>query len=124
MCVVRDSTVRGNIAYSVVGYTKENEDKEVRRLVDEKLAQYPAPGQVIVYCRFVEQARRLAKTLNCSVYHRSVGNKTAKEGILRRLTGQSERVFTATNALGIGIDAPSIRTVIHVGISSQMKQYS
>jgi superfamily II DNA helicase RecQ len=43
---------------------------------------------------------------------------------LRRLTGQTERVFTATNALGVGIDAPTIRAVIHVGIPKELKQYS
>ncbi|KAK5108236.1 hypothetical protein LTR85_005380 [Meristemomyces frigidus] len=121
--IIRESTVRPNIAYSVVPYTREDEDEEVRRLVKEKLAQYPEPGQIIVYCRRIEQARRLAIVLQCNVYHRTVGDKATKAGILRRLTGQSERVFTATNALGLGIDAPTIRAVIHIGICSQVKQY-
>jgi superfamily II DNA helicase RecQ len=62
--------------------------------------------------------------LGCSVYHRTVGDQKKKKGILRRLTGQTERVFTATNALGIGIDALTIRVVIHVGILKELKQYS
>jgi superfamily II DNA/RNA helicase len=33
-------------------------------------------------------------------------------------------VFTATNALGVGIDAPTIRVVIHVGVLKELKQYS
>ena len=39
------------------------------------------------------------------------------------MTEQTERVFTATNALGVGIDAPTIRAVVHVGAPAQLKQY-
>jgi superfamily II DNA helicase RecQ len=124
MFTLRDQTVRPNIAYAVVGYEKKEEDEAVRQLVGEKLDQYPEPGQVIVYCRKVEQAKRLAAVLGCSVYHRAVGDQQKKKGILRQLTGQTERVFTATNALGVGIDAPTIRTVVHVGVPKELKQYS
>jgi superfamily II DNA helicase RecQ len=79
---------------------------------------------VIVYCRKVEQAKRLAAVLGCSVYHCTVGDQKKKKGILRRLIGQMERVFTATNALGVGIDTLTIRVVIHVGIPKELKQYS
>ena len=124
MFTLRDRTVRPNIAYTVVGYKKKEEDEEVQQLVEEKLDQHPEPRQVIVYCRKVEQAKRLAVVLGCSVYHRTVGDQKKKKGILHRLTGQTERVFTATNALGVGIDAPTIRAVIHVGIPKELKQYS
>ena len=40
------------------------------------------------------------------------------------MTGQIERVFTATNALGVGIDAPTIQAVIHVSVLRELKQYS
>ena len=79
---------------------------------------------MIVYCRKVEQVKRLVAVLGCSVYHRTVGDQKKKKGILQRLTGQTERVFMATNALGIGIDAPTIRAVIHVGVPKELKQYS
>ena len=124
MFTLRDRTVRPNTAYAVIGYEKKEEDEEVRQLVEEKLDQHPEPGQVIIYCRKVEQAKRLAVVLGCSVYHRTVGDQKKKKGILHRLTGQTERVFTATNALGVGIDAPTIRAVIHVGIPKELKQYS
>jgi hypothetical protein len=54
MFTLRDCTVRLNIAYTVVGYEKLDEDEAVRRLVGEKLDRYPEPGQVIVYYRKVE----------------------------------------------------------------------
>ncbi len=84
--IFRDNTSRPNIAYSVVQYERDNEDEEVRSLVEAKKEQYPAPGQIIVYCKRIEQAKRFAKTLQCSVYHRTVGSDEEKKEILRRLT--------------------------------------
>jgi hypothetical protein len=37
MFTLQDHTVRPNIVYTVVGYKKKEEDKEVRQLVEEKL---------------------------------------------------------------------------------------
>jgi superfamily II DNA helicase RecQ len=79
---------------------------------------------VIVYYWKVEQAKRLVVVLGCSVYYRTVGDQKKKKGILRRLIGQTEQVFTAMNALGVGIDALTIRVVIHVGVLKELKQYS
>jgi len=124
MFIIRDRTVQPNIAYAVVRYERKEEDEAVCQLVEEKLDQHPEPGQVIVYCQRVEQAKRLAAVLGCSVYHCTVRDQQKKKGILRCLTGQMERVFTATNALGIGIDALTIRVVIHVSIPKELKQYS
>ena len=120
----RDSTTRKNVAYSVIEYSKEEEEEEVRRIVEEKKAQYPLPGQIVVYCRTVKQTQGLAKVLGCSAFHRTVGNEEEKREILRRLTQGEEQVFTATNALGLGIDAPTIRVVIHVGVREKMRGYA
>ena len=49
MFILRDRTVRPNIAYAVVGYERKEEDEEVQQLVKKKLDQHPEPGQVIVY---------------------------------------------------------------------------
>jgi superfamily II DNA helicase RecQ len=37
------------------------------------------------------------------------------------LTGQTEQVFIATNALGVGIDAPTIQVVIYVSVLKELK---
>ena len=124
MFILRDRTVRPNIAYAVVGYERKEEDEEVQQLVEEKLDQHLEPGQVIVYCQKVEQVKRLAAVLGCSVYHCTIRDQKKKKGILRRLTEQTEQVFMATNALGVGIDAPMIQVVIYVGIPKELKQYS
>jgi superfamily II DNA helicase RecQ len=40
------------------------------------------------------------------------------------LRGQTEQVFIATNALGVGIDVPTIRVVIHIGMLKELNRYS
>lgn len=64
----------------------------------------------------------MAKMLGCSVYHCRVGSSEQKKGILRRLIGQTEPVFSATKALGLRVDAPRILRVIHMGFRAQLKQ--
>jgi superfamily II DNA helicase RecQ len=120
----RDRTVRPNVEYQVQEYGRGQEEEAVRELVEKKKQQYPMPGQIIVYCASVKQAVLLARVLECSVYHRHVGNKDEKKAILQKLTLGQEQVFTATNALGLGIDRPSIRVVIHVGVREKMRDYA
>jgi superfamily II DNA helicase RecQ len=63
---------------------------------------------VIVYYRKVKQAKRLAVVLGYSVYYYTIGNQKKKKGILQRLIRQTEQVFMATNALGVGINVLTI----------------
>ena len=58
------------------------------------------------------------------MFYRSVGTDEVKDRILKELVTGKEQVFTATNALGLGVDAPSIRVVIHMGIRDTMRQYA
>jgi len=74
MFTLRDRIVQPNIAYTVVGYERKEEDEEVRRLVEEKLDQYPELGQVIMYYQKVEQAKQLAAVLGCNVYYCAIGD--------------------------------------------------
>ena len=39
-----------------------------------------------------------------------------KDKILKDLVTGKEQVFTVINILGLGVDAPSIRVVIYIGI--------
>lgn len=37
---------------------------------DEKLQEYPSPGQIVLYCRTIKQCRRLGQLLSCPMYFR------------------------------------------------------
>ncbi|TKA68529.1 hypothetical protein B0A55_10261, partial [Friedmanniomyces simplex] len=92
----REATTRPNAAYRVVEYPRGEEEAEVSRLVEEREARYPPPGQIVVYCKTIEQAKGMAEVLRCSVYHRHVGDTAMKKTILLRLTrhmdGRPDRI--------------------------------
>lgn len=76
-----------------------------------------------MYYRTIKQTKELVEVLECSAYYREVGSEEEKSELLKELTEGQERVFTATNALGLGVDAPNIRLVIHTNVPFKLKQY-
>jgi superfamily II DNA helicase RecQ len=103
-------------------------ERAVLALIARKLQEYPTPGKIIVYSSRVVGAERLGEALGCEVYHREVDSRDGKARRLKdwmggeRQGGLGEgRVIVATNALGLGIDVPDIRVVIHVGSIGKLK---
>ena len=121
--ILRDRTVRPNIGYSVEEYDEEEEVEFLRELVERKKAQYPASDKIVIYCRTIDQVKQFARELDCTAFWRTAGTEKEKAEILNQLTGGTERVFTSTNALGEGIDAPTVRVVIHVGVVDSLDDY-
>ena len=52
-----------------------------------------------------------------------MGDEHEKKRILQKLAEQRERVLAATSAPGLGIDAPSIRVVIHLVPRSKLRDH-
>lgn len=121
--MIRDTTSRRNIAYQVVEYDKQEEEERVAELVRQKLDEHKE-GQIIIYCRRVDQCERVGEVLKCPVYHRNVGDEEEKRKILEQLVRGSQRVFAATTAMGMGVDAPHIRVVVHVGVKELVRDYA
>ncbi|KAK4170568.1 P-loop containing nucleoside triphosphate hydrolase protein, partial [Triangularia setosa] len=122
----RGATTRRNVQYQVRRYKTPDETEEdvLAALVEEKKQQYGRQGQIIVYCDTVKKAVQYAERLGALCYHRAVGNQEEKKAIVRQLTEGRQQVFTATNALGLGVDAPTIRVVIHVGMVRRLRDYA
>ena len=95
----------------------------LRELVEQKKRQYLASDKIVIYCRTVDQVKDFAKALDCTAFWRNVGTEDEKAEVLAKLTKGDERVFTSTNALSKGIDAPSIRVVIHISIVDSLDDY-
>jgi superfamily II DNA helicase RecQ len=112
--MIRESTVQPNIRYSVIVYNGESVDT-LRQVIDGKLAQYPAEDRIIVYCYRIKDMESYADEIGGAVFHSGIGNIERKREIMSILTKGEERLFWSTSALGEGIDASTIRVVIHVG---------
>ena len=85
-------------------------------------------GSTIVYCSTKKRTHELYDTLkgniegDCLVYN---GGMTADERTTNQnlFMSNSVKVMFATNAFGMGVDKPDIRSVIHVDIPGSIEQY-
>jgi superfamily II DNA helicase RecQ len=96
----------------------------VCRLAERKLEKYPAPSKIVVYGGSVEQTEEIGAALGCPIYHRSVDDRAGKARQMKELQEGKHRVIAATNALGIGVDLPDIRVVIHAGQPRTLRDYA
>lgn len=86
---------------------------------------------MVVYCSNKADGKKLAKAIGCEMYHRDIDTEDGKARRLKRWMNGSDshseirdRVIVATNALGLDIDVPDIRVVIHVGVVWRLKDYA
>lgn len=117
--VFRMSFERKNVAY-IVRQT-EDKEKELLRIL------HKIPGPAIVYTRTRKQTKETAILLNnhdirAEFYHAGLDNETKDLRQKRWQTGES-RVMVATNAFGMGIDKPDVRTVVHTHVPDSPENY-
>ena len=79
-------------------------------------------GKFIVYCSRIDRAREIAERIGCTVYYSAVDTAEGKNGrveVWRREGG----VIVETNALGVGLDIPDVRGVVHAGLPYKLRDY-
>ncbi|KAK5994713.1 ATP-dependent DNA helicase tlh2-like protein [Cladobotryum mycophilum] len=120
-------TIRQNIEYRVemvkAGWDEEEEeeDKRVCRMVREWLNRHEE-GRAIVYGGSVERVKGLAETLGCEAYYNKIDTTEGKQRRLRAWI-RDGTLIVATNALGMGVDMPDIRLVVHAGMPGKLRDY-
>ncbi|KAL9563860.1 hypothetical protein ACKAV7_011895 [Fusarium commune] len=136
--MIRAKIARRNVAYSVRLVTATTVDEAItavieqaRAIIDQKLEEYPWPAKIIVYCQRVEAIEDLAGKLGCDAYHREIDTRDGKAERLKLWMSGTKReqyggrqVIVATNALGLGIDVPDIRAVVHIEMPHIMADYA
>ena len=105
-------TARTNIRYSVctIDGSEREHDEAVVRVVEAKFRQYQ-PGKMIVYCNSTTGVSKYADMLGVDAYFSDADLKAEKFSDF--CSGRTQ-LIVATSALGLGIDIPDIRAVIHV----------
>ncbi|KAK3059491.1 hypothetical protein LTS18_010745 [Coniosporium uncinatum] len=77
--------------------------------------------KVVVYGNTIGKVRRMAEKLGCEAYHRKT---VGKEEVLAEFQTGRQKVITATSALGMGIDIPNIRCIVHVDRPRTLLNYA
>ena len=110
----RADTARTNVAYRVITIDKTAKRKEVEakvlEVVQQKLKKHKT-GKMVIYGNSVPKVKELAKKLECHAFHH---NAIGKASMLEDLLTGKQRVIVATGALGMGVDIPDIRCIIHI----------
>lgn len=121
--IIRTPTTRPNIQYSVVNILNSELYSELQDLITSLQEKYTHTGIIIVYCGSIKITKKVAEVLNCPGYYNEMGTNEEKSTVLQQLKTGITRIIAATNALGLGINIPNIRAVIHVGILRELRDY-
>jgi superfamily II DNA or RNA helicase len=139
--MVRESTNRANIRYSIRRYEGPGGlcgrvAELVRTLLeggsssDGKAISVGGGGdeaRMIVYCPTLTLLGELAKELDCPMYtgDQDTMGEEEKEMVLGQWLGPvGSPVIVATSALGVGFDYPHVRWVVHAGAPRRITDFS
>ena len=113
------SFARENLAYHII-FT---EDKNYK--IQQILLKNPQPS--IIYVRNRKSCIETAQYLNqlgfkSTYYHGGLPHKE-KEKSMKLWLNNEAQVIVATNAFGMGIDKPDVKTVIHIQLPENIENY-
>lgn len=117
--VFQKSFHRSNLAY-VVRHT-ENKDEYMLKILNS------VPGTSVVYVRNRKKTKEVAEFLIANGiaaehFHAGLKNET-KDERQARWKNDVTRIIVSTNAFGMGIDKPEVRTVIHLDLPDSIEAY-
>jgi ATP-dependent DNA helicase RecQ len=117
--VFRQSFERANLSYSV--FKVESRINKIIEIVTK------VPGSAIIYCKSRRRTKEISELLqlqniSSDFYHAGLiqeeRNRKQEEWITNKI-----RVIVCTNAFGMGIDKPDVRTVIHADVPDCLENY-
>ncbi|QYJ68289.1 RecQ family ATP-dependent DNA helicase [Flavobacterium litorale] len=117
--VYKKSFARENIAYMVF----ETEDKLHK--IQQILTKNPEPS--IIYVRNRKSCHNVSQQLNALGYKATYYHGGLKEGEkatnMKNWLHEKVQVIVATNAFGMGIDKPNVKTVLHIQLPENIESY-
>lgn len=117
--VFRKSFNRSNLAYVV--RNTENKEQQLVNILQK------VPGSSVVYVRNRKRTKEIAdmlkeKGITAEYYHAGLSSDI-KDARQARWKSDETRVIVSTNAFGMGIDKPEVRTVVHLDVPDSMEAY-
>ena len=117
--IFRQSFERKNLSYSVF-----KTDSKINKLIE---ILQKVPGSSIVYCKSRKRTKEVAQLLShqnisAGFYHAGLpqAERTQKQ---QQWVRNETRVIVCTNAFGMGIDKPDVRTVVHFDAPDCIENY-
>lgn len=113
------SFIRKNLSYSVL--FEENKEKKILEILKN------VPGSGIIFVRNRKKCQDLADFLqsyhiSADFYHAGMDAKSRADKQNQWINNKI-RIIVATNAFGMGIDKPDVRTVIHIDLPDSIEAY-
>lgn len=117
--IFRPSFHRKNLSYSV--FAVDVKMKKLLKILTK------VPGSALVYCksrkRTVETAALLQlHGLSAQAYHAGLSQEERSKRQQEWIEGKAT-VMACTNAFGMGIDKPDVRTVVHIDVPDCLENY-
>lgn len=117
--IFRQSFERPNLSYSV--FYSEAKISKLTEILNR------VPGTAIVYCRSRKRTVEISRSLqqagiSADFYHAGIAaaERTARQTAWMQ---NRTRVMVCTNAFGMGIDKPDVRTVVHLDMPDCLENY-
>ncbi|MBL7748859.1 MAG: RecQ family ATP-dependent DNA helicase [Chitinophagaceae bacterium] len=117
--VFRQSFERTNLSYSTFRV-----DSKINKIVD---ILKKVPGTSIVYCKSRKRTKEISdllclQNISADFYHAGLPQEERSSKQEAWISNQ-KRVIVCTNAFGMGIDKPDVRTVIHADVPDCLENY-
>lgn len=117
--VFQKSFARANLSYSV--FELENKEQKMLEILRN------VAGSSIIYVRSRKQTQKLAdflrgQKISADYYHAGLSGSVRASKQDQWIAGKI-RMMVSTNAFGMGIDKPDVRTVIHFDLPDSLEAY-
>ena len=110
---------RPNLSFSV--FKLENHERKLLSILNN------VKGSSIIYVRSRKRTQQVAARLNYlgieSIFYHAGLSPLDREKREKKWLADEVRVIVATNAFGMGIDKPNVRTVIHLDLPDAIESY-
>ena len=118
-CIFRQSFERANLSYSTFRV-----DSKINKIIE--IVQ-KVPGSSIVYCKSRKRTKEISELLqlqhiSSDFYHAGLVQEERNKKQEAWINNKT-RVIVCTNAFGMGIDKPDVRTVVHADVPDCLENY-
>lgn len=118
-CIFRQSFERANLSYSTFKV-----DSKINKIIE--IVQ-KVPGSSIIYCKSRKRTKEISELLqlqqiSSDFYHAGLIQEERNRKQEAWINNKT-RVIVCTNAFGMGIDKPDVRTVVHADVPDCLENY-